>query len=145
MDAAGRYFYNVKPGGDMAVLTCFSGTPRGFTRDSWEPRRDASGAEIIGLPLALTVSQSQTFQAGDDVCSVLSGRTGEVELLQNGNATRQRGIAGALFYCSPSCYGHFVEARGSFRGRPLVFEAVTSGCPASLEAARANGFLAYRP
>lgn len=144
-DTTGRYFYNVEAGGDMAVLNCFSGTPRGFTRDSWDKRRDASGAEITGIPLALTVSQSQTFNSGGNICSVLAGQTGEVELLQNGQPTRKRGISGVLFYCSPRCYGHFVEAKGNYRGRPLVFEAVTAGCPASLDVAQSNGFLSYRP
>ena len=152
-DSAGRYFYNVENQGDFAVLDCFSGTEQRFAKDHWDQRKDASGDEIVGIPIKFTVSAFNQMQVGADQCSVMEGTLGVEKLLRSdGTVVDNSALNGALFHCSSQCYGQFVEAPFSFfsRGRILVFEAVVDGCAATFEPAyfadgKGNAFLDYTP
>ncbi len=144
-DTRGRYFYNVEHGGDYAVLTCFSGTERGFARDNTPFRRDASGRVIIGLPIHFTIARAYDQTVGGSSCHVMTGTLRDEQVLPaSGSATRIRPTEGAVFYCDPGCYGHFVEVRKSGRGgRTVTFDLETGTCPAGFVPATDNAFLAF--
>ncbi|WP_216665232.1 YHYH protein [Pseudoruegeria sp. HB172150] len=142
-DGSGRYFYNVETRGDYAVLDCYSGVPQGFTRDTWEHRRDASGKEIIGIPIRFTVGTFQNIPAGRDLCSVMTGVLNGVDVLRGGRVEKVRGVEGTLYYCNSGCYGHFEEVKGAGRGRVVAFATATDRCPGSFTPAVDNGFSRY--
>ncbi len=152
-DSAGRYFYNVENQGNFAVLDCFSGTEQRFAKDHWDQRKDASGDDIVGIPIKFTVSAFSRLQVGADQCSVMQGTLGAEKLLRSdGTVVDNSALKGALFHCSNQCYGQFVKAPFSFftRGRILVFEAAVDGCAATFEPAhfvdgRGNAFLDFTP
>jgi hypothetical protein len=152
-DGAGRYFYNVENQGNFAVLDCYSGTEQRFAKDHWDQRKDASGDDIVGIPIKLAVSAFNQVQVGADQCSVMQGTLGAEKLLRpDGTVVENSALNGTLFHCSSQCYGQFVEAPFSLftRGRILVFEAVVDGCaanfgPAHFAGSKGNAFLGYTP
>lgn len=144
-DANGRYFYNAKSSDDYSLLNCFSGTPVGSSRDTWDKRLDNSGREIQGVPMKLAVSEFKTVTHGNKICYIMSGTMGATRVqLNSGNVQNVSGTTGSLFYCDQSCYGHFIEKSGLGGGRTLVFDRHTNSCPANLTAASNNAFEAYQ-
>lgn len=141
-DASGAYFYNVEPGGDYAVLNCFTGTPRASSGDKTKHRTNPDGSEYNGIPIAFKITGS-TRGTGD--CHIMAGRLSDAQVMQTASKmSRVSGQNGAVFYCSKTCYGYFteVDAPGT-KGRVLRFERALSGCPAGMSAATENGFLSY--
>ena len=152
-DGAGAYFYNVQHQGEFAVLDCLSGTEQRFARDHWDQRKDQSGHDIVGIPIKFAVDEFTRTQVGKDQCAVMTGTLGPEKLLRSdGSIIDNTNLDGALFHCSNRCYGQFVEAPWNLfsRGRVLVFETATSGCPAGFAPAhysngQGNPFLAFAP
>lgn len=144
-DASGRYFYNAKSSDDYAILDCFSGTPVGSSRDSWDRRLDNSGKEIVGIPMKFTIDEFKTVPNGSKSCYVMSGTMGQTRVqLNSGNVENVSGATGSLFYCDQNCYGHFIEKPGAGKGKTLVFDRHVKSCPANLSAASNNAFEAYQ-
>ncbi|MCR8722784.1 YHYH protein [Frigidibacter sp. ROC022] len=140
-DAAGRYFYNVEHDGDQAVLDCFSGREQRISRDGWSPRKDADGRDIVGIPVPMAV----TAYSQQGSCQIMSGTLRDEQLARpDGSIAHPATVDGAIFWCSSSCYGHFIETRAAAPGRTLTFTAATAGCAEDFAPAHDNGFLAYR-
>ncbi len=146
-DAAGNYFYNVRHTPDWDVLDCIAGsTPRGFSRDDWQPRLDSGGHEIVGIPLPFTVGDYELRTDGHDACNVMTGTLREGQILNtDGTVERVANRTGSLFYCNAHCYGQFFEARHvrGAHGRVIYFERVADKCPAALDLAHLAQFEPY--
>ena len=141
-DVEGRYFYNVQPEGDFAVLNCFSGTPTGRSGDKTAMRPSPEGGDYTGLPIRFRITEATR---GTGTCHSMTGLLSDRNVLTGpGNSVSVDQVAGTLFYCSSSCYGHFAEAQGAGqRGRAIYFRRDTSGCAADFAPATDNAFLGY--
>ncbi|MFV1849653.1 MAG: YHYH protein [Porticoccaceae bacterium] len=145
-DDKGSYFYNVETKPSWDVLNCLSGTPRGFAKDRWTPRKDRTGAEIVGLPIPFEITSSSAAAYGNDMCRVMTGTLRGEQLLQtNGTTKRINAEDGALFYCNQACYGLFFEAdrKSNIRGRAIYYDYITDGCPSGFNAASISTFAPY--
>ncbi len=143
-DATGQYFYNVSTQKPYAILNCYNGaTDRGFARDKWDPRKDASGREIVGIPVKFTIKDYARGTVSGDLCHRMTGTLTRGKLAKtNGSTTEARNLAGSIFYCSQTCYGQFL-ARSGGGPRVLYFDRQTSGCTADLKALKNNAFLDF--
>jgi len=147
-DASGTYFYNVKHTPDYDVLNCLAGQfdPRRFARDNWTARKDAYGADVVGIPLAFTVDSFEVRTGNGAACEVMSGTLTDGQVLNTDQSvSRVANRKGALFYCNPGCYGQFLEAdaQPGVHGRVIYFESPRDKCPAALRLSALKTFAAY--
>jgi YHYH protein len=147
-DANGSYFYNVKHTPTYDVLNCFSGQvdPRRFARDRWTARKDMTGADMVGIPIAFDIAGYEVRTGGGAACDVMTGTLHDAQILStDGKVRRISSQKGALFYCDPGCYGQFLEADqvAGAHGRVIYFESPRSDCPAALGLADLKTFDPY--
>ena len=138
-DASGDYFYNVSASEPYEVLDCYNGEVRGFSQDRWDQRKNADGADIVGIPIGFAISEYARGKVGDDICHRMTGTLTSAQVQGVG---RVKNVAGSIFHCSSSCYGQFIEVEGS-RPKALIYERVLSGCASGIRALNGNTFLNY--
>ena len=146
LDDNGNYFYNVKNSSDWDILTCFNGVPKGFAKDSWTPRLDTYGNEIVGYPVGFNIKAFSQVPFKPDQCAVMSGILSNEQLLQtDGSVKKIAAQKGDIFYCNQNCYGMFFEAdkKPQIKGRTMYYEKITSQCPSGFLASKLNPFLGY--
>lgn len=147
-DASGNYFYNVMHEPTYDVLDCLAGkfNDRTFARDNWTARKDAFGADMVGIPVAFDITEFETRASGGDTCYVMTGTVSNAQVLNTDQSVSSiDSQTGALFYCNPGCYGTFLEADegAGAPGRVLYFESPRDTCPAVLELSALKTFAPY--
>jgi hypothetical protein len=146
-DADGTYFYNVMRERNWDILNCFSGKPQKFAKDSWRPRKDKNGNEIIGYPLKFRV-KNYSFQKYDrQDCHIIRGILSKEQLLLTSGRTKKiKNKEGSIFYCNPQCYGMFFQAdkNSQFKGRVMYYDVADNKCPVELKKENLALFESYK-
>lgn len=146
MDSNGNYFYNVKNVSGWDVLDCFTGTPKGFAKDRWQPRLDVNGNEIVGRPVSFDIKEFVTMKDNKNECYKMSGVLKDEKILQSdGSVKSLKNEKGDIFYCNQNCYGMFFEADTApkFKGRVMYYEKVWDQCPSLISSATVLPFKGY--
>lgn len=145
-DSNGKYFYNVMREGNRDILDCFTGKPEKFAKDRWRPRKDRTGAKIVGYPVKFKIDKYTQENLGGEKCHFMRGTLEKEQLLlTNGKTKKIRNEKGSIFYCTPNCYGMFFEAdkRPNFKGRVMYYDLAKTDCPSEIEKKKLRFFPAY--
>ncbi len=128
-DSDGNYFYNVQTTSKWDILNCFTGTVFTTSKDRFTPRRDSSGAEIVGAKLAMTITDSYSRAFSGQTCYVMSGTLRNQNVIQTNQSVVKVSGPVSIYYCSPQCYAEFFEPTAPFPGQSVYLERSTQSCP----------------
>ena len=146
-DKDGRYFYNVKVTAKWDILNCYFGQKHRISRDRWTPRRDRTGAEIVGAKASFHIMGYRTEGSGSDLCHVMEGRLVDQRVLNApGQIRRIAAHEGTIFYCNSGCYAEFYEPepKPGYRGPILFYDLITEACPTYFNPQRLTLFEPYK-
>ena len=128
-DARGNYFYNVQSSRPWDILDCFTGTVVPTSRDRFTTRTDASGRQIIGAKVSMTITGFTARTYGGQTCNMMTGNLTNQNVIQTNQSVVRTSAPTTIFYCSPACYAEFFEPTASFPGQSVYLERVIRACP----------------
>lgn len=132
-DASGGYFYNVQTSRPWDILDCFTGVVVQTSRDRFTTRTDASGQQIIGAKVAMTITGFTARTVGGQTCNVMTGNLAHQLVIQTDQSVVSTSAPTTIFYCSPTCYAEFFEPTAPFPGQSVYLEKVVRACPAGFD------------
>ena len=85
------------------------------------------------IPIKYVFSDYVIEEYGEHKCHFLNGKANiEKFITKNGNIINNYQKKGAIFYCSPMCYGYFIQSPIRKKGRVVDYEFVKDDCPKEL-------------